>query len=77
MYRVSRYVRDTVRMENIKMEKVCVYIYIIYIHVDWIWKKLLIYFYSYIVLNFNQVMFTYYNHYWIMDIYGLNIFEKL
>lgn len=52
------------------------YIYIIYIHVDWIWKKLLIYFYSYIVLNFNQVMFTYYNH-WIMDIYGLNIFEKL
>lgn len=77
MYRVSRYVRDTVRMENIKMEKVCVYIYKIYIHVDWIWKKLLIYFYSYIVLNFNQVMFTYYNHYWIMDIYGLNIFEKL
>lgn len=77
MYRVSRYVRDTVRMENIKIWKKFVYIYIIYIHVDWIWKKLLIYFYSYIVLNFNQVMFTYYNHYWIMDIYGLNIFEKL
>lgn len=47
------------------------YIYIVY--VDWTWKKLLIY--SYIILNFNQVMFTYYNH-WIVDI-GLNIFEKL
>lgn len=30
MYRVSRYVRDTVRMENIKMKKVCVYIYNLY-----------------------------------------------
>lgn len=71
MYRVSRYVQRYGLNEKYKNGKsLCIYI----VYVDWTWKKLLIY--SYIILNFNQVMFTYYNH-WIVDIYGLNIFEKL
>lgn len=59
MYRVSRYVQRYGLNEKYKSGKsLCIYIYSLY--VDWTWKKLLIY--SYIILNFNQVMLTYYNH---------------